>query len=93
VDPKKNSNHVTTSCDDYTDDALREWFDKRDFDTDLLLSLNKHRLASLGLNICDHKRLGFKDEAVLEKAHKAVDLNYLRKMNRTACKPPARRSD
>ena len=41
-----DSNHVPTSCDDYTDEALTAWFDERDFATDLLLSLNKNRLAS-----------------------------------------------
>jgi hypothetical protein len=30
----------------------------------------------------DHTKLGFKDAAVLEKAHKAVDLKYLRQTNR-----------
>ena len=85
-DPKMDSNHVPTSCDDYTDEALTAWFDERDFATDLLLSLNKNRLASLGSNFCDHTKLGFRNEAALEKAHKAVDLVYLRKVNRSACK-------
>ena len=44
-------------CDDYTDEALKAWFDERDFATDLLLSLNKNRLASLGINFCDHTKL------------------------------------
>jgi hypothetical protein len=48
------------------------------------LSLNKNRLASVGSNFCDHTKLGFKDAAALEKAHKAVDLKYLRQTNRTA---------
>ena len=79
--PKTDSNHVPTSYDDYTDEALKEWFDERDFETDLLLSLNKNRLASLGSNFCDHTKLGFRDEAALEKAHEAFDLAYLRKVN------------
>ena len=48
------------------------------------LSLNKNRLASVGSNFCDHTKLGFKDAAALEKAHKIVDLKYLRQTNRTA---------
>jgi hypothetical protein len=56
--------------------------DDRDLATDLQLSLNKNRLASMGSNFCDHTKLGFKDAAALEKAHKAVDLKYLRQTNR-----------
>jgi hypothetical protein len=41
VDPKKDSHHASTSCDDYTDEALKEWCDERDFGTDLQLSLNR----------------------------------------------------
>ena len=84
--PPRQTVHVPTSCDDYKDKALKTWFDERDFATDLLLSLNKNRLASLGSNFCDHTKLGFRDEAALEKAHKAVDLAYLRKINQSACK-------
>jgi len=51
-----------------------------------MLSLNENRLASLGSNICDQTKLGYRIEAVLAKVHKAVDLIYLRKMNRTVCK-------
>ena len=85
-DPKDDSNYVPTSCDDYTDVALHKWFEERDFATNLMLSLNKNRLASLGSNFCDYTKLGFKDEAALKKAHKAVDIAYLRKVNRSACK-------
>jgi hypothetical protein len=63
--------------DAYTVDSLQEWFDDRDLATDLHLSLNKNRLASMGSNFCDHTKLGFKDAAELEKARKAVDLKYL----------------
>jgi hypothetical protein len=42
-----DSNHVPTSVDAYTDRALREWFDDRDLATELQLSLNKNRLASM----------------------------------------------
>jgi hypothetical protein len=66
------------------DGALEEWFDDRDLATDLQLSLNKNRLASMGSNFCDHTKLGFKDAAALEQAHKAVDLKYLRQTNRMA---------
>jgi hypothetical protein len=45
---KKDSNHVRTSVDAYTDGALDEWFDDRDLATDLQLSLNKSCLASMG---------------------------------------------
>ena len=51
-----------------------------------MLSLNKNRLISLGSDFCDHTKLGFRDEAALKKSHKAVDLAYLRKINRSACK-------
>ena len=83
---KTDSNHVPTSVDAYTDGALKEWFDDRDLATDLQLSFNKNRLslASMGSNFCDHTKLGFKDAAALEKAHKAVDLKYLRLTNRDA---------
>jgi hypothetical protein len=64
--------------------ALKEWFDDRDLGTDLRLSLNKNRLASMGSNCCDHIKLGFKDAAAMEKAHKAVDLKYLRQTSRMA---------
>ena len=74
---KTDSNHVPTSVDAYNDGALEEWFDGRDLATDLLLSLNINRLASMGSNFCDHTKLGFKDAAELEKARKAVDLKYL----------------
>ena len=77
VTPKKDSNYVPTSCDDYTDAALEEWFEERDFATDLLLSLNKNRLASFGSNFCEHTKLVFRDAAASAKAHKAVDLMYL----------------
>ena len=38
------SNHVPTSVDAYTDDALKEWFEDKDIATGLQLSLNKNRL-------------------------------------------------
>jgi len=79
---KTDSNHVPTSVDAYNDGALKEWFDDRDLATDLQLSLNKNRLASMGSNFCDHTKLGFKDAAALQKAHNAVDLKYLRQINR-----------
>ena len=50
---KTESNHVPTSVDAYSDDALMEWFDDRDLATDLQLSLNKNRVASMGPNFCD----------------------------------------
>jgi hypothetical protein len=50
--------------------------------TDLQLSLNKNRLTSLGSNFSDHKKLGFQDEDALAKAHKSIDLKYLRQLNR-----------
>ena len=86
LNPKADSNYMPTSCDDYTDEALHKWFEERDFATNLMLSLNKNRLASLGSNFCDYTKLGFRDEAGLKEAHKAVDLAYLRKINRSACK-------
>ena len=79
-----DSNHVPTSVDAYTDDALNEWFEDKDIATGLQLSLNKNRLTSLGSNFTDYKKLGFKDEAALAKAHKSIDLKYLRQLNRMA---------
>ena len=50
------------------------------------MSLNKNRLTSLGSNFTDFKKLGFKDchkdEEALAKAHKSIDLKYLRQLNR-----------
>jgi len=79
---ESDSNHVPTSVDAYTDDSLNEWFEDKDIATDLQLSLNKNRLTSLGSNFTDYKKLGFKDEAALAKAHKSIDLKYLRQLNR-----------
>jgi hypothetical protein len=62
--------------------SLKECFDDRGLATDLQMSLNKNRLASMGSNFCDDTKLGFKDAAALEKAHKSVDLKYLRQTNR-----------
>jgi len=79
---ESDSNHIPTSVDAYTDDALNEWFEDKDIATGLQLSLNKNRLTSLGSNFTDYKKLGFKDEAALAKAHKSIDLKYLRQLNR-----------
>ena len=79
---KNDSNHVPTSVDAYTDAALKDWFEDTDIATGLLLSLNKNRLTSLGSNFTDFKKLGFKDEDALAKAHKSIDLKYLRQLNR-----------
>ncbi len=38
----------------------------------------------LGSNFTDYKKLGFRDEDALKKAHKSIDLKYLRKLNRMA---------
>jgi hypothetical protein len=81
---KTDSNHVPTSVDAYTVGAFKEWFDDRDLATDLQLSLDKNRLALMVSNFCDHTKLVFKDAAALEKAHKVVDLKYLRQTNRMA---------
>ena len=81
---KNDSNHVPTSVDAYTVAALKEWFEDKDIATGLLLSLNKNRLTSLGSNFTDHKKLGFRDKEALKKAHKSIDLKYLRKLNRMA---------
>jgi hypothetical protein len=81
---KNDSNHVPTSVDAYTVAALKEWFEDKDIATGLLLSLNKHRLTILcilGSNLTDHKKLGFRDEDALTKAHKSIDLKYLRHLN------------
>ena len=80
---KNDSNHVPTSVDAYTDAALKGWFEDTDIATGLLLSLNKNRLTSLGSNFTDFKKLGFRDEDALTKAHKSIDLKYLRQLNRT----------
>jgi hypothetical protein len=79
-----DSNHVPTSVDAHTDDALKEWFEHKDIATGLQLSLNKNRMTELGSNFTDFKKLGFRDETALTKAHKSIDLKYLRKLNRMA---------
>ena len=83
---KNDSNHVPTSVDAYTDAALKGWFEDKDIATGLLLSLNKNRLTSLGSKFTDFKKLGFRDEDALTKAHKSIDLKYLRKLNRMAAR-------
>ena len=80
---KNDSNHVPTSVDAYTDAALKGWFEDTDIATGLLLSLNKNRMTELGSNF---KKLGFRDEDALKKAHKSIDLKYLRKLNRMAAR-------
>ncbi len=47
---KTDRNHVPTSADAYSDDALEEWFDDRELATDVQLSLNMNRLVSMGSN-------------------------------------------
>ena len=79
---ESDSNHVPTSVDAYTDASIKEWFEDKDIATGLQLSLNKNRLTSLGSNFTDFKKLGFKDEDALAKAHKSIDLKYLRQLNR-----------
>jgi hypothetical protein len=69
---KNDRNYVPTSVDAYTVAALKEWFEDKDIATGLLLSLNKNSLTELGSNFTDFKNLGFRDEDVLEKAHKSV---------------------
>ena len=83
---KNDSNHVPTSVDAYTVAALKEWFEDKDIATGLLLSLNKNRMRELGSNFTDYKKLGFRDEDALKKAHKSIDLKYLRKLNRMAAR-------
>jgi hypothetical protein len=39
-----------------------------------------------GPNFTDYKKLGFKDETALAKAHKSIDLKYLRQLNRMAAR-------
>ncbi len=56
------SNHVSTSVDAYMEQSLTTWFEDKDLATGMLLSLNKNRLASLGSNFTDFKKLGFKDQ-------------------------------
>ena len=56
-----DNNHVSTSVDAYTNDALKEWFEDKDIVTVLQLSLNKNH----GSNFTDYKKLGFKDEDAL----------------------------
>ena len=79
---ESDSNHVPTTVDAYTEAALKEWFEDKDIATGLQLSPNKNRLTSLGSNFTDFKKLGFKDEDALAKAHKSIDLKYLRQLNR-----------
>jgi hypothetical protein len=74
---KNDSNHVPTSVDAYIVATLKEWFEDKDIATGLLLSLNKHRLTILcilGSNLTDFKKLGFRDEDALKKAHKSITI-------------------
>ena len=57
--------------------ALKGWFEDKDIATGLLLSLNKNRLTILcilGSNLTDFKKLGFRDEDALKKAHKSITI-------------------
>ena len=47
-------------------------------------AFEKSSVTELGSNFTDFKKLGFRDEAALTKAHKSIDLKYLRKLNRMA---------
>ena len=62
--------------------TLKEWFEDKDIATGLQLFLNKNRLTSLGSNFTNYKKIWFSDEAALAKAHKSIDLKYLRQLNR-----------
>ena len=81
---KNDSNHVPTSVDAYTVAALKEWLEDKDIATVLLLSLNKEPPTELGSNFTDFKKIGFRDDDALKKAHKSIGLKYLRKLNRMA---------
>ena len=83
---ESDSYHVPTSVDAYTVVALKEWFEDKDIATGLQLSLNKNRLTSLGSNFTNYKKLGFKDEAAFVKAHKSIDLKYLRQLNKMSAR-------
>ena len=82
---ESDSYHVPTSVDAYTNDTLNEWFEDKDIATDQV-SLNKNRLTSLGSNFTNYKKLGFKDEAAFVKAHKSIDLKYLRQLNKMSAR-------
>ena len=49
--------------------------------------------ANLGSNFCDFAKLGYKDQGQLDKAHRAVDLKYLRQMNRLAVRAASPRKE
>ena len=89
LNPKPDGNHVPTEVKAYKTATFDNWFDE-DVDggytaiTDVLLALNKHRLLALGSNFTDHKKLGYANEGALARAHKQVDLKYLKTVNRMA---------
>jgi hypothetical protein len=80
---KTDSNHVPTSVDAYNDGALEEWFDEGPRDRPAAVP-QQEPLGVNGVKFLRPHQVGFKDAAALEKAHKAVDLKYLRQTNRMA---------
>ena len=85
--PKQEGNHVPTDVSAYKDDAMDVWFGNDVYEgikTETQLALNKNRFQTLGSNWTDHKKLGYATEELLEKAHKQVDLKYLKVVNRMA---------
>jgi hypothetical protein len=55
-----DSNHVPTSVDVYTDDALKEWFADRDIATGLLLSLVVTATPGFGMRTGARRRTGLR---------------------------------
>ena len=63
------------------------WFGTEEYEgiqTETILALNKNRLQTLGSNWTDHKKLGYATEEALDKAHKQIDLKYMKVVNRMA---------
>ena len=65
-----DNNHVPTSVDAYTGDALKEWFADKDIATGLLLSLNKNRLANLDRTSPTTRSLGSRTR---QRSHKPTN--------------------
>ena len=89
INPKPDGNHVPADVFMYHPEVMDRWFDEDAADpnmakTDVMLSLNKNRVTSLGSNFSDHKKLGYDTQEQLARAHKQTDMKYLKKVNRLA---------
>jgi hypothetical protein len=81
---KNDSNHVPTSVDVYTVATLKECFEDKDIVTGLLLSFNKNLLRNLARTSPTTRSSVSGTRTHSKKAHKSIELKYLRKLIRMA---------